>query len=59
MQYTTWRAGWLLLAVRLHLLVVINWLGLAVVGRGPACSTGWVALRQAQSLPLRYTQGRL
>jgi hypothetical protein len=48
MQYTTCVSGWAILAVRLHLLVIVSYLALALLGQEPACRAGWVTLRQAQ-----------
>ena len=48
MQYTTCVSGWAILAVRLHLLVIVGYLALALLGQEPACRAGWVTLRQAQ-----------
>jgi hypothetical protein len=48
MQYTTCVSGWAILAVRLHLLVIVSYLALALLGQEPGCRAGWVTLRQAQ-----------
>jgi hypothetical protein len=48
MQYTTGVSGWAILAVRLHLLVIVSYLALALLGQEPGCRAGWVTLRQAQ-----------